>query len=347
MEKWQKILANCITDAKTLNKLLKVDKKKLDEVAAKYPMRINSYYLSLIKRKGDPIWKQCVPDALEVSLRTGKRDPLWEKKYSPFPGMIHRYKDRVLLAVSDMCFGYCRFCTRKRNIGTEEIVLPEKYVRKAFQYIARHKQIRDVIISGGDPLVLSDAKIEYFLKNIRKIKHVEIIRIDSRSPCILPQRITLKLCSIFKKYSPLYFNTHFNHYQEITKESRRACNMLADSGIILGNQAVLLAGVNDDAKTLKKLFEGLLTMRVRPYYLYIPDAVRGTYHFRVSIAKALKIMRELIGYTSGLAIPHLIIDLKRGGGKTPLLPKYIMRRKANRYVFKNFEKKTFYYADIS
>ena len=347
MEKWKEILTNSITDAKTLSKFLKVDKRKLDKVVARYPMRINPYYLSLIKKKGDAIWKQCVPDVLEIQLRTGRKDPLREKQYSPIPGIIHRYKDRVLLAVSDMCAGYCRFCTRKRNIGIEETVLRDKYVKKAFRYIARHRAVRDVIISGGDPLVLDDDKIEYYLKNIRKIKHVEIIRIDSRTPCVLPQRITLRLCAILKRYSPVYLTTQFNHYQEITRQSRKACNMLVDSGIVMGNQSVLLAGVNDDAKTLKKLFEGLLTMKVRPYYMYIPDAVRGTYHFRVSIAKALRIMRELIGYTSGLAIPHLIIDLKHGGGKTPLLPKYIIKRKGRRYVFKNFEKKIFYYADIS
>ena len=347
MEKWKEILAGCAADVKTLKKVLKVDIKGLEEVVSRYPMRINSYYLSLIKKKNDPIWKQCVPDSLEIQMRTGRGDPLREKRHSSIPGMIHRYKDRVLLAVSDMCAGYCRFCTRKRNMGTEGIVLSDKYVRKAFRYIARHKAVRDVIISGGDPLILDDDKVEFYLKNIRKIKHVEIIRIHSRTPCVLPQRITPKFCAMLKKYSPIYFNTQFNHSREITKQSRQACNMLADSGIVLGNQSVLLAGVNDDAKTLKKLFEGLLTMRVRPYYLYIPDAVRGTYHFRVSIAKALRIMRELIGHTSGLAIPHLIIDLKRGGGKTPLLPKYIVQHKGKRYIFNNFEKKMFYCADIS
>ncbi len=347
MEEWKEILANCVTDAETLSKLLRVDRKKLDKVVSKYPMGINRYYLSLIKKKGDPIWKQCVPDVLETKQRLGRSDPLKEKKYSPVEGMVQRYKDRVLLAVSDMCAGYCRFCTRKRHMGIKEAVLHERYVQKAFRYIASHKAIRDVIISGGDPLTLDDERIEYYLRTLRKIKHVEIIRIHSRMPCVLPQRITPKLCAILKKYAPIYFNTHFNHYQEITKESRRACNLLADSGIVMGNQTVLLAGVNDDAKTLKKLFEGLLMMRVRPYYLYVPDAVRGAYHFRVSIAKARRIMRELIGYTSGLAIPRLVLDLKHGGGKVPLLPKYITKRKGKRYIVKNFENKTFYYADVA
>jgi len=346
MEKWEEILANSVTDTQALAKFLKVNKKKLDKVIARYPMRINPYYLSLIKRRGDPVWMQCVPDVLEIQQRSGRRDPLKEKKYSPVPGMIQRYKDRVLLAVSDKCVGYCRFCTRKRNMGAQEAVLREEYVQKAFRYIERHKSIRDVIISGGDPLTLGDQRIEYYLKTLRKIKHVEIIRIHSRTPCVLPQRITPELCVILKKYTPIYFNTHFNHYQEITKESRRACNMLVDSGIVMGNQTVLLAGINDDAKILKKLFEGLLTMRVRPYYLYIPDAVRGAYHFRVSVARAKRIMRELIGHTSGLAVPRLVLDLKHGGGKVPLLPRYIIRRTGKRYIVKNFENKTFYYADV-
>lgn len=347
MEKWQEILSKSITDSAALARRLKIDKKKLDKIIEKYPLRINPYYLSLIKRRGDPLWKQCVPDELEITVGIGKKDPLLEKKYSPIEGLIHRYKDRVLLLVSNMCAGYCRFCTRKRKVGITDKVLKDEDLNRAFNYIADRKHIRDVIISGGDPLLLSDKKIEYYLKNLKKIKHVEIIRIDSRTPCVLPQRITPALCRTLKKYLPLYFNTHFNHPQEITKESKKAIDLLADSGIVLGNQSVLLAGVNDDAKTLKKLYEGLLKIRIRPYYLYIPDAVKGTYHFRVSIAKALRIMRQLIGHTSGLAIAHLIVDLKHGGGKTPLLPKYIIKHKGRRYTFKNFEGKNFYYADIA
>jgi len=347
MEKWREILSKSITNSASLSKALRISEAEIHRIAAKYPIRVNPYYLSLIKRKGDPIWKQCIPDALEIDLKTGKRDPLLEEKYSPIEGLVHRYKDRVLLAVSGMCAGYCRFCTRKRSLGGNEKILKEKDLKKAFRYIQWRGSIRDVILSGGDPLILEDEKIEFYLRNLRRIKHIQIIRIDSRTPCILPQRITPKLCHMLKKYSPIYFNTHFNHFQEITKESIAAANMLADSGVILGNQTVLLAGVNDDARILKRLFEELLKMRIRPYYMYIPDAVRGTYHFRVTIDKALKIMRELIGHTSGLAIPHLIIDLKYGGGKIPLLPRYIAKHEGRRYVFKNFEGKKFYYADIT
>jgi len=346
MERWQKIVSKSIIDTAALSKRVKVNKKKINKVIKKYPMKINPYYLSLIRKKNDPIWKQCIPNAMEVELRAGEKDPLFEEKYSPIESLIHRYKDRVLLLATNLCTGYCRFCTRKRKVGIKEKVLEGKGAQKVFRYIKRHRKVRDVIISGGDPLFLDDKRIEFYLRNLRRIKHVQIIRIDSRTPCILPQRITPKFCRMLKKYSPIYFNTHFNHSQEITKESKRACNMLTGNGIVLGNQAVLLAGVNDDSHTLKSLFEGLLMMRVKPYYLYIPDAVRGTYHFRVSIERALEIMRSLIGYTSGLGIPRLILDLEHGGGKTPLLPNYIIERKDTHYKVKNFENRTFHYADV-
>ncbi|MFA5499880.1 MAG: KamA family radical SAM protein [Candidatus Omnitrophota bacterium] len=346
MEYWQKLMSKSFTDGVTLARRLRINKRDLCKVEAEYPININPYYLSLIREKDDPIWKQCVPNIHEIRQTTGRLDPLLEEQYSPIEGLIHRYDDRVLLYVSNACAGYCRFCTRKRKVGIREKVLRESDFIKAFRYIARHKAVRDVIISGGDPLLLEDDNIEYYLKHLKKIKHVQIIRIDSRTPCVLPQRITPELCGMLKKYPPIYFNTHFNHFQEITDASIKACNMLADSGVIMGNQTVLLAGVNDDSHALKKLFEGLLMMKVRPYYLYIPDAVKGTYHFRVSIARALKIMRELIGHTSGMAVPRLIVDLKHGGGKTPLLPRYIIKRKGRKYVFRNFENRKFYYADI-
>lgn len=346
MKNWQRILSNTITDVDTLSKFVRIDKKKVKKVSEKYPLGINPYYLSLIKKDRGPIWKQCIPDTLEIIHKVGRKDPLMERRYTPIEGIVHRYRDRVLLVVSNMCAGYCRFCTRKRKVGLKDKIAKKEDFKKALNYIKKRKYIRDVIISGGDPLLIHDDIIEYYLKELKKIKHVQIIRIDSRAPCVLPQRITPKLCNIFRKYHPMYFNTHFNHYYEITSQSRKACNMLADAGVIMGNQTVLMKGVNDDSRILKRLFEELLTIRVKPYYLYLPDAVRGTYHFRVSIRKALKIMKGLIGHTSGLAIPHLIVDLKHGGGKTPLLPNYIARRKGRRYVFKNFEGKKFFYADV-
>ncbi len=329
----------------SMNKLeqLDVDIKTVEQVIQKYPMKVNSYYLNLIKKKNDPIWKQCIPDLKELTDTRGDPDPLKEDQYSPVQGLVHRYPDRVLLLVSNKCAMYCRFCTRKRKVGKKYTSISEGNFKKAIKYIESHKEIRDVIISGGDPLLLDDAILENYIKNVRKIKHVEIIRIDSRVPCTLPQRITLDLCNMLKKYPPIYFLTHFNHPREVTEEAKNACEMLAESGVVMGNQSVLLKGVNDDSKTLMKLNHELLKCRVRPYYLYIPDAVCGTAHHLVSIEKALKIMEEMFGFTSGLAVPRLIIDLVDGGGKIPLCPNSIVERVDNKYIFKNFEGKKFTY----
>ena len=329
----------------SMNKLeqLDVDIKTVEQVIQKYPMKVNSYYLNLIKKKTDPIWKQCIPDLKELTDTRGDADPLKEEQYSPVKGLVHRYPDRVLLLVSNKCAMYCRFCTRKRKVGKKYTSISEGNIKKAIKYIESHKEIRDVIISGGDPLLLDDAILENYIKNVRKIKHVEIIRIDSRIPCTLPQRITLDLCNMLKKYPPIYFLTHFNHPREVTEEAKNACEMLAESGVVMGNQSVLLKDVNDDSKTLMKLNHKLLKCRVRPYYLYIPDAVCGTAHLRVSIERGLKIMEEMIGFTSGLAVPRLIIDLVDGGGKIPLCPNSIVERVDNKYIFKNFEGKKFTY----
>ncbi len=328
-----------------MNKLeqLDVDTKTVKQVIQKYPMKVNSYYLNLIKKKNDPIWKQCIPDLKELTDMRGYADPLKEEQYSPVQGLVHRYPDRVLLLVSNKCAMYCRFCTRKRNVGKKFTSISEGDFKKAIKYIESHEEIRDVIISGGDPLLLDDVILENYIKNVRKIKHVEIIRIDSRIPCTFPLRITFDLCNMLKKYPPIYFLTHFNHPREFTEEAKNACEMLAESGVVMGNQSVLLKGVNDDSKTLMKLNHELLKCRVRPYYLYIPDAVCGTAHFHISIERALKIMEEMFGFTSGLAVPRLIIDLVDGGGKIPLCPTSIVERVDNKYIFKNFEGKKFTY----
>jgi len=346
MEKWKQIFSKSIVDAKALRRLFRVDEKEINKVIQRYPMRINPYYLSLIKSKNDPIWKQCVPDIKEITDIRGRTDPLREELYSPIFGLVHRYPDRVLLLVSNMCAGYCRFCTRKRKVGRVYRTLKDEDFNKAIKYIKSKKKVRDVILSGGDPLLLGDEKLEHYIKNIRKIRHIEIIRIDSRTPCTLPQRITPKLCEMLMKYPPIYFLAHFNHPSEITKEAKKACELLADSGIVLGNQSVLLKGINDDPRTLIELGQELLKIKVRPYYIYIPDAVRGTYHFRVSIKRALKIMRGVIGFTSGLAVSHLIIDLENGGGKTPLCPNYMIGKEDKKYIFRNFEGRQFTYTDV-
>jgi lysine 2,3-aminomutase len=348
MEKWKKLLGQSIIDAATLRKFLDVDRKGTRKVERQYPMRINPYLLSLIKDKdeSDPIWKQCVPGIREITETAGQQDPLREESYSPVHGLIHRYPDRVLLYVSNICASYCRFCTRKRKVGAEYVTMRDSDFKIALRYIKEHRRIRDVIISGGDPLMLSDRVLERYLKEITGIDHVEIVRIDTRAPSTLPQRITSKLCKMLKKYDPIYLLTHFNHPREITEEAKEACRMLAGAGIVLGNQSVLLRGINDEANVLKKLGEELLKIRVRPYYIYVPDAVRGTSHFRVPIKRAVNKMRGLIGHTSGLAVPKLIIDLENGGGKLPLLPKYVVKKKGKSYFFRNFEGRIFHYHDV-
>jgi len=346
METWKKLLKRSVVDAKGLARSLNVDEREAARVAAQYPLRINPYLLRLVESRGGPIGRQCVPDIRELKEGGGQADPLKEESYSPLPGLVHRYPDRALLYVSNVCASYCRFCTRKRKVGFRYVTLRESDLKPAMRYIRERKGIRDVIISGGDPLMLSDRKLERYLKQLRRISHVEIIRIDSRAPSSLPQRITPKLCNMLRRYAPLYLLAHFNHPREITREAKEACRMLAEAGVALGNQSVLLRGVNDSARTLRRLGEELLKIRVRPYYLYVPDAVLGTHHFRVPIRKALKIIRLLIGHTSGLAVPHLIIDLENGGGKLPLLPKYVVRKQGRKYTFRNFEGRQFLYHDL-
>jgi len=346
MDKWKKMFLQSVTETKDLGKKLKIDSGQVDQTIGRYPMRINPYYFSLIKSKGDPIWKQSVPDIEEIVDRKGESDPLNEEKYTPLFGVVHRYPDRVLLLVSNLCAMYCRFCTRKRKVGKRYDTISDRDFKKAIRYIKTHKKVRDVIISGGDPLLLEDKKIELYLKELKKIKHVEIVRIDSRTPCTLPQRITPKLCKMLKKYQPLYFLTHFNHPREITKEAIAACKLLTDHGIQMGNQSVMLKGVNDNPRSLIELNDKLLEILVRPYYIYIPDAVEGSHHFRVSVDAALKIMKKVIGHTSGLAIPKLILDIENGGGKIPLSPNYLIKRKGKKYILNNFEGKKFLHMDV-
>lgn len=319
--------------------------EEVERVIRKYPAKINPYYLSLIKEKGDGIWNQCIPDIREVTENEGVEDPLHEKIDSPVPGLVHRYPDRVLLLASNDCAMYCRFCTRKRRSGNEYDVITDENFQEALMYIEAHKKVRDVIISGGDPLMLSTARLEYFIQKLKAIENIEIIRIGTRMPCVYPMRIDEKLCNMLKKYHPLYINVHFNHPVEITAESAKACEKLADAGIPLGNQSVLLKGVNDDPETMKELSLKLLKIRVKPYYIYMPDIVRGTYHFRTSIDLGLKIIDGIRGWTSGMAVPHLVIDIKGGGGKIPLLPEYLVSREGKKYIFRNYKGKIFDYTD--
>ena len=305
-------------------------------------MLINPYYLSLIKHKGDAIYRQCIPDIREITDERGLEDPLHEEALSPVPGLTHRYPDRVLLLISARCAMYCRFCNRKRKVGRPSMVTKES-VREGLAYIRSHHEIRDVLLSGGDPLLLGNRDLYLILKELRSISHVEIIRIGTRVPCTLPQRVTPQLAEMLKKFHPLYVHTHFNHPSEITAHASLACKRLADAGIPLGCQTVLLKGINDDPIIIKELMQKLLTIRLRPYYLFQADLAKGTSHFWTPISKGPAIMAGLQGHTSGLCVPHFAIDLPGGGGKVPLLPEYIMGVDGDSLLIKNYMGKEYRY----
>lgn len=342
MAHWQKILAEAITSPADLAKRLQPAMPQSAKVIDLYPMRINSYYLSLIKEKGDPLWLQAVPQAQELHDQICVDDPLAEENLSPVPNLVHKYPNRVLFLVTSQCAMYCRFCTRKRKVGTTNMMINEDTMRAGLAYIRRHPQIKDVLISGGDPLLLSDDRLDWLLASLRAIPSVEIIRIGSRVPCTLPMRVSVKLCRLLKKYHPLYINTHFNHPREITPEAALACTRLADAGIPLGCQTVLLKGVNDDAQTMAALMAKLLTIRVKPYYLFQGDLSRGTNHFRTTIATGQDIMTQLIGHTSGMAVPTYAVDGPDGAGKIPLTPNYIQSL-GKQLCFTNYQGKTCFY----
>lgn len=333
---WKRLLARSLEKPSDLEEWLGAEIPYLEAVVRRYPMRINPYYLGLIQERDDPIFKQCIPDPRELQDQRGLVDPLAEERFSPVPGLTHRYPDRVLFLISDQCAVYCRFCNRKRKVGRKGLVTQET-IREGIAYIKANKQIRDVLLSGGDPLLLETMELEKVLRSLREIPHVQIIRIGTRVPCTLPQRVTPSLTHMLKKYHPIYVNTHFNHPREITKEASRACTMLADAGIPLGCQTVLLRGVNDDPETMRELMQHLLMIRVRPYYLFQSDHALGTSHFWTPLEKGLEILSALQGHTSGLCIPHFCIDLPDGGGKVPLVPEYICRAEKDALIVKNFE----------
>jgi len=343
MEAWQKVLAQSIVKPKELAARLGVDEKEVEEIVGTYPMRITPTVLAMIKDKGDAIWKQVVPDRAELEDVDAPEDPLEEELMSPVPHLVHRYPDRVLLMVTNQCPIYCRFCTRKRLVGKPGFI-KKGDLDKAIAYLRTHAEVRDVILSGGDPLLLPDHLLETVLRALRSIPHLEIIRIGSRVPGALPQRITPKLCETIKKYHPIYMNLHFNHPDELTPEVTAACTRLADAGVPLGAQTVLLKGVNDDPEVMKRLVHKLLLARVKPYYLYQADLTRGTNHFRTPVETGLQIIRALQGHTSGMAVPHFVIDAPGGGGKIPLLPgEYLVHMDDESVVLSNYEDKTFRY----
>jgi lysine 2,3-aminomutase len=345
MEQWQQMLRQSIHTVDQLVEKFKLDRKIAEQLDKFFQARINPYYLGLIREKDDPIWKQCVPSSEELEDYDGSDDPLNEDAMSPVPNITHRYPDRVLFLVTSQCGMYCRFCTRKRKVGNSDKI-SMRNLESAFKYIEQHKEIRDVILSGGDPLMLTDTMLEKILKRLRQIPHLEIIRIGSKMPCVLPHRITPKLCNMLKKYHPIYVNTHFNHPWEITPESKKACEMLADAGCPVGNQTVLMKGINDDPTIIKLLMQKLLAMRVKPYYLYMADETKGANHFRTSIRKGIEIMDSLRGHTSGLAIPYFVIDAPGGGGKIPLLPEYVIHHDEEKIIMRNYKGDIYVYEDI-
>lgn len=303
-------------------------------------MAITPYYLSLIDLNdpNDPIRRQAIPTANELHQASADLlDPLHEDTDSPVKGLTHRYPDRVLLLVTDQCSMYCRHCTRRRFAGQHDQAVPVDQIDKCIDYVREHKEVRDVLISGGDPLVMSDDKLEHVISELRKIDHVEIVRIGSRTPVVMPQRITPELCAMLKKYHPIWLNTHFNHPKEVTEDSKRACAMLADAGVPLGNQTVLLAGVNDCVYTMKKLMHELVKMRVRPYYIYQCDLSMGLEHFRTPVSKGIEIIEALRGHTSGFCVPTFVVDAPGGGGKTPVMPNYVISQTPHKVILRNFE----------
>ena len=343
---WRWQLKHAIRDIDRVEELLGIhfeaeEKARLEETLRRFPLAITPYYLSLVDNEGfrdDPVFRQAFPSPRELELDAcDLADPLAEDRDSPVPGVTHRYPDRVLLQISNVCAMYCRHCTRKRKVGDVDSVPNKDELLAGIDYIRKTPVIRDVLLSGGDPLMLSDEKLDWILTELRSIPHVQVVRIGSRMPVVLPYRITPELVAMLKKHQPLWLNTHFNHPREITASTREALQLLADAGIPLGNQSVLLAGVNDCPRIMKSLVHKLVENRVRPYYLYQCDLSEGLSHFRTPIGKGIEIMESLRGHTSGFAVPTYVVDAPGGGGKIPLNPTYLISLSTNKVVLRNYE----------
>jgi lysine 2,3-aminomutase len=349
--KWQ--FRNRITRVEQLTQFIPLsteEQAQLRLVAMRYPLSVTPYYLSLINPDDpdDPIRKQAIPSPMEMTMGSmGLEDPLDEKKDTVVPGLVHRYPDRVLLVLTDICPMFCRHCTRKREWRNGGWVRSPAEVEAMLDYIGEHKAVRDVILSGGDPLTLSTRHLENIISRLRKLRHVEIIRIGTRFPVVLPQRIDNELCSMLAKHGPIWLNTHFNHVREITPEAAEACDRLLRSGVPVNNQSVLLRGVNDSVEAQTRLCHALLRIKVRPYYLFQCDEVQGTEHLRTPVEAGIKIIEGMRGHTSGLAIPNFVIDLPQSGGKVPLQPNYVLAQTEGELVLRNYEERIFHYRNPS
>jgi lysine 2,3-aminomutase len=340
---WHWQMRNDIRDVETLSRVLSLSGRERDDISKVlrvFRMAVTPYYASLIDQGNPvcPVRLQAVPRLAETFADSGDQDdPLHEDADSPVPGLTHRYPDRVLLLVTNLCSMNCRHCTRRRMVGFEDAHLSEEAVEAAIDYIRRTPVVRDVLISGGDPFVLSDERLESVIAKIRAIPHVEIIRIGTRTPVVMPMRVTEALVAMLRKYQPIYVNTHFNHPKEITAEAKAACERLADSGIPLGNQSVLLRDVNDCPMLMKKLVQKLLSIRVKPYYIYQCDLSRGIGHFRTTVSKGIEIIESLRGHTTGMAVPTFVVDAPGGGGKIPVMPSYLITSNERRSILRNYE----------
>lgn len=345
---WRWQLRNSFTTAEALSRVMTLtgdEINTLNRLKGRLPLRITPYYLSLIYDSGpwSPLRRTMIPTSDELIITDAeKADPLNEMGSSPVPGIVHRYPDRALFTVTQFCSSYCRYCTRSHSVGKLGHLTKVEW-EQALDYLREHTEIRDVIISGGDPLTMNDSKIEYLLSNLRAIKHIEILRIGTKVPAVLPQRITPQLVNMLKKYHPLFLSIHFTHPDEMTPETRRACEMLADAGMPLGSQTVLLKGINDDPATMKSLMHKLLTVRVRPYYIYQCDLIPGSSHFRTTIEKGIDIIENLRGHTSGYAVPQFVVDAPGGGGKIPVLPDYVVESGPEKWVLRNYKKNRYTY----
>ena len=350
-EDWRWQLRNRITTQEILGKLVNLtpsEEKGIAGSGTKLTMSIPPYFASLIDPENPncPIRKQSIPQEYELETTPDEMaDPCGEDKNSPVRGLVHRYPDRVLFLVNEMCAMYCRYCTRSRMVGDGHRTLSMQTYNTAFEYIRAHKEVRDVLISGGDPLTLSDRVLEHIIKTLKSIPHVEFVRIGTRIPVTLPQRVTFELVNMLKKYSPIWMSIHFNHPREVTKRVKFACDLIADSGIPMGSQTVLLKGINDNAAVMKKLMHELLKIRVRPYYIYQCDPILGSRHFRTPVSVGIDIMEKLRGHTTGYAVPTFVIDAPGGGGKIPVGPQYIVAHEGNTYTLRNYAGEQYTYVD--
>ncbi|MFQ5442399.1 MAG: KamA family radical SAM protein [Thermodesulfobacteriota bacterium] len=348
---WRWQLKNRITTLEEIDGLINLTRKERKGVrlaGGRFRMAVTPYFLSIMDRNDPrcPVRRQAIPRADEFGISSGEMvDPCGEDTNSPVPGLVHRYPDRVLLIVTETCAMYCRYCTRKRLVGEEHPPMPEERFQGALRYIRSKKSIRDVLISGGDPLMLKTGVLEDYIRQLRAIDHIEIIRIGTRVPATLPMRVDEELVGMLKKYHPLYLSIHFTHPKEITPEVAGACGMLADAGLPLGSQTVLLKSINDKPSTMKQLMQELLKIRVRPYYIYQCDLAMGTAHFRTPVSAGINIMEELRGHTTGYAVPTFVIDAPGGGGKVPVSPMYVVAREEGRITLRNYENRVFEYTE--